>query len=108
VWIPALLRDLTGGQARVTAPGRTVRQVIASLEATYPGFRARLCQGDDVNLHFAVVVDGQVSRLRMLEEVSENGEIQFVPAIHGGTYGGTHRGIHRGTHRGASGALGGT
>ena len=35
---------------------------------------------------FAVVVDGQVSRLRMLEEVTEGGEIQFVPAIHGGAW----------------------
>ena len=84
VWIPALMRDLTGGQARVTASGSTVRQVIASLEATYPGFRDRLCQGDDVNPHFAVVVDGQVSRLRILEEVPESGEVHFVPSIHGG------------------------
>ncbi len=84
VWVPALMRDLTGGEARVEASGGTVREVIASLEARYPGFRARLCQGDDVRPHFAVIVDGQVSRLRMLEEVGEGGEIQFVPAIHGG------------------------
>ena len=85
VWVPALLRDLTGGQARVEAPGATVRQVIASLEAAYPGFRGRLCEGDDINPHFAVVVDGQVSRLRMLEPVREDSEVHFVPAIHGGT-----------------------
>ncbi len=84
VWVPALMRDLTGGEAKVTASGGTIREVIASLEASYPGFRSRLCQGDDVRPHFAVIVDGQVSRLRMLEEVSDGGEIQFVPAIHGG------------------------
>ncbi len=84
VWVPALLRDLTGRQARVRAPGATVRQVIDNLEVAYPGFRARLCPGGDVRHDFAVVVDGEPSYLRLLEPVRESSEIHFVPAIHGG------------------------
>ena len=44
VWVPALLRDLTGGQERVSAAGETVREVIDALEERYPGMRERLCE----------------------------------------------------------------
>ena len=33
VFIPSLLRDLTGGSDRVEVPGATVRQVVNALEA---------------------------------------------------------------------------
>ena len=45
VWIPALLRDLTGGEETVTVPGETVQQVIEKLDERYPGIKERLCEG---------------------------------------------------------------
>ncbi len=84
VWIPSLMRDLTGGQARVTVPGRTVRQVIESLEAAYPGARARLCEGDALEPTIAVAVDGEISSLGLLQPVGEQSEVHFVPAVSGG------------------------
>jgi hypothetical protein len=42
VWIPPLLRDLTAGAQSVAVPGETVRDLIAALDARYPGLADRL------------------------------------------------------------------
>jgi molybdopterin synthase sulfur carrier subunit len=78
------MRDLTGGADRVTVPGRTVRQVIESLEAAYPGMKARLVQDDHLNPSLGVAVDGVVSRLRLRQPVGETSEVHFLPAVSGG------------------------
>jgi molybdopterin synthase sulfur carrier subunit len=84
VFIPSLLRDLTGGSDRVEVPGATVRQVVNALEARYPGLRERICEGDQLSPRVQVAVDGHVSRLGMLERVGEASEVHFIPAISGG------------------------
>ena len=84
VFIPSLLRDLTGGRDRVEVEGRTVRQVVASLESAYPGIKARLVDGDTLSSRVQVSVDGHVSRLGLLERVGESSEVHFIPAIAGG------------------------
>ncbi len=84
VWIPALLRDLTGGQARLKVPGATVRQVIGNLESEYPGVKARLCRGDDLIPYLFVFVDGKHAPLGMSQPVGEQSEVHFMPAVAGG------------------------
>lgn len=84
VFIPALLRELTGGQDRIELPGATVRQIVNNLEATYPGVRERLCEGDRLSPNVQVAVDGHVSRLGMLEKVGQDSEVHFIPAMSGG------------------------
>lgn len=84
VWVPALLRDLTGGAERVQAAGATVREVIDSLEAQFPGVRARLCEGDSLRPGMAVVVDGVISKQGLRRKVKEDSEVHFIPAITGG------------------------
>ena len=84
VWIPSLLRDLTGGIDSVSVPGSNVRQIIEGLERLYPGIKDRLCVGDGLRSGIAVAVDTQLSRRGLLESVSENSEVHFLPAIAGG------------------------
>ena len=84
VFVPSLMRDLTSRQSSVVVPGLTIGQVIAALEAAYPGTRARICIGDEINPHLAIVVDGQVSALGLQQPVRSDSEVHFVPAIHGG------------------------
>lgn len=43
VILPAVLRRQVGNRASVKVAGHTVREVIASLEAAYPGLRFNLC-----------------------------------------------------------------
>ena len=85
VWIPALLRDLTGGKAHVAVPGDSVREVIANLDQAYPGIEARLCEEGRLRPHISVVVDGQVSSQRMRHRLTETSEVHFLPAISGGS-----------------------
>ncbi|MCJ7549537.1 MAG: MoaD/ThiS family protein [Anaerolineae bacterium] len=82
--IPPLMRDVTGGQDRVRAPGRTVRAVLDALDAQYPGTRARLCRGDVLAPTLTVVLNGRMSRLGLLQPVEDDSEIRFLPAIEGG------------------------
>jgi len=84
VWIPSLMRDLTGGQEQVSAPGKTVGQVIAALDEAYPGTKDRLCEGDRLGPALAVSVDGRIARLGLLAPVGEQSEVHFLPAIAGG------------------------
>ncbi|HKM56554.1 MAG TPA: MoaD/ThiS family protein [Isosphaeraceae bacterium] len=84
VWIPSLLRDLTGGQETLTVSGATVRQIIEELDRVYPGIKDRLCNANGVRPGIAVVVDTEVARLGLLQPVSEQSEVHFLPAIAGG------------------------
>ncbi len=84
VWIPALLRSLTGGQATVSATGTSVLALIDDLDTRYPGLRARLVDGDRLRPGLAVVVDGKTGRLRLREPVAKGSEVHFVATISGG------------------------
>ena len=84
VWIPSLMRSLTDGQAQVQATGRTVRDVLEDLEATFPGFRSRLCEGDRLRPDMAVAVDGQICSEGLRTAVERGSEVHFLPAVTGG------------------------
>ncbi len=84
VFIPVLMRDLTGGQERVIAGGRTVAQVIEALDADYPGIKARLCEGEHLVPGVAVAVDGVVRRLGLRAPVKADSILRFLPAVEGG------------------------
>lgn len=84
VWIPSLLRSVTGGKDTVTVPGNTVDQVIASLETLYPGIRERLCDGERLRAGIAVSVDSQIARRGLQQAVGPASEVHFIPAVSGG------------------------
>jgi molybdopterin converting factor small subunit len=84
IWIPALLRDLTGGQEQVRVPGATLRQALDQLEARHPGLKARLLQEDQLRPDFSVVVDGTVSHLKLRQPLTEDSEVHLLPTISGG------------------------
>ena len=84
VWIPSLLRDLTGGRERVEVPGRTVGDVVAQLETLFPGIRQKLCNGNVLRHGITVAVDSEIARLGLNQPVAENTEVHFLPALAGG------------------------
>ena len=84
VWIPPLLRDLTGERETVAVTGANVGLVIESLEQQFPGVRGRLCQCGELRPGLAVIVDGQVGRFGLFETVGPDSEVHFLPAIAGG------------------------
>lgn len=84
VWIPSLLRPLTGGQDQVTVSGQTVGDVICTLESTYPGLKDRLCRGNQLIPSVQALVDGRSALLGLAEPVGEKSDIVFLPTISGG------------------------
>jgi sulfur-carrier protein len=84
VWVPALLRELTGGREVVTVGGTRVGEVIDELERLHPGVKARLCDEDALRPGIAVVVGTEVSRLGLRQPVGPDSEVHFLPAIAGG------------------------
>ena len=84
VFIPALMRKLTGGKATVEVSGANVREIVNNLEELHPGLKERLVDKWKLKSNINVAVDGQVTPLGMLEKVGENSEVHFLPAIGGG------------------------
>jgi molybdopterin synthase sulfur carrier subunit len=84
VHIPTPLRSLTAGASKVTVAGSSVREIVAALEAAYPGIQKRLVQDDRLRQGLAVFVDGANSRRRLRTKVAEDSEIFFVESIGGG------------------------
>ena len=86
VWIPPKLQVLTAGDQQVQVEGSTVRRLINNLEEQHPGIKEYLVddEEDDLIPGLAVIIDGEVSQLGMLDKVGESSEVHFLPAIGGG------------------------
>jgi molybdopterin converting factor small subunit len=84
VFIPPLLRDVTAGQTEVEIEATSVRQVVAALEARFPGIRQRLCLNDALRPGIAVAINGAVATKGLLQKVPEGSEVHFLPAVAGG------------------------
>jgi molybdopterin synthase sulfur carrier subunit len=84
VWIPPLLRDLTGGETRMDIPAATVRELIAALDARYPGIAGRLVEDGKMRPGIAVIVDNTVCPAKLRQKLTETSEVHFLPAISGG------------------------
>ncbi len=84
VWIPSLVRDVTGGRERVEAEGQTLRDVLDKVEVAYPGFRDRVCEEGRIRPGLAVAVDGEVTDGGLRQELEPHSEIHFIAAVSGG------------------------
>ncbi|MBI2874833.1 MAG: MoaD/ThiS family protein [Firmicutes bacterium] len=87
VKVPALLRKVTDGKELVECEGKTVADVLESLEAAYPGIRDRLCDGNGEIRRFINIYVNQED-IRFMDgtgtSVNDGDEILIVPAIAGG------------------------
>lgn len=87
VRIPTPLRKLTDGKEEVTAGGANIGEVIASLESSYPGIKARICDDNGQVRRFVNIFanDEDIRFLQNLETpVKDDTEVSIVPAIAGG------------------------
>ena len=84
VFIPSLMQNLSNGEQRVSVEGANVRQIIDNLDSMFPGFKNRLVEDGRVNPNISVAIDGEITPLGMIEKVTEDSEVHFLPAISGG------------------------
>jgi len=90
VRIPTILRSYTGGEAEVTATEGTLREVIADLEAAYPGLGGRMIDDGGKLRRFVNVYvgDEDVRFAQGLDTHVPAGErISVIPAVAGGAPG---------------------
>jgi len=87
VRIPTPLRKLTQNQEIVDAEGGTIREILNSLENSYPGLKERICDEEN-NIRRFVNVFVNDEDIRFLQEsdtpVKSGDEVSIVPAIAGG------------------------
>ena len=74
----------TGDKDVVTVSGNNIRQLIQALDEDYPGLKAALMDEDRLKPDVAVAVDGQMAQLGLLQPITEQNEVIFIPAIRGG------------------------
>ena len=84
VRIPQPMQCYTGGKELVTINGKNVRQLINELDRKYPGMKQALMDDDSLKPDVAVAIDGQVTQMGLLQPLTENNEVIFIPAIGGG------------------------
>jgi molybdopterin converting factor small subunit len=94
VRIPTILRSYTGGAAEVSAPEGTLREVIAGLDAEYPGLGGRILDDTGKLRRFVNVYVGEedVRFAQGLDTpVAEGTRVSVIPAVAGGAPGGVGR-----------------
>ncbi len=87
VLIPTPLRKLTSDLSEVSAAGGTVAEVLANLEAAFPGVKERIFdEAGEVRRFILVHVNGE--DIRFLDGVNtpvgDRDEISITPALAGG------------------------
>jgi molybdopterin converting factor small subunit len=90
VRIPTILRSYTGGAAEVSAPEGTLREVLAGLDAAYPGIAGRIIDDSGKLRRFVNVYVGEedVRFARGLDTpVGEGARVSVIPAVAGGAPG---------------------
>ena len=86
--IPTILRTYTGGAAEVTAAPGTLREVIASLDGSYPGIGGRILDESGRLRRFVNVYvgDEDVRFASGLDTPVPSGtQVSLIPAVAGGS-----------------------
>lgn len=86
VSVPAILRQLTGGQKKVEVHADNIEGVIEQLEVNYPGIKARLVNGERIHRFINIYINDEDIRFSdELKTVVKSGdEITILPAVAGG------------------------
>lgn len=87
VRIPTPLRGLTGDLDVVDGAGASLTELVADLEARYPGIAERVVdESGELRRFVNVFVNGEDVRFLdgMATPVSEGDEVSIVPAVAGG------------------------
>ena len=87
VRIPTILRTYTNGSSEVAADGRTLSEVLDSLESSYPGIKGRILDEQGALRRFVNVYVGN-DDVRFLDNLAtptpDGTQISVIPAVAGG------------------------
>lgn len=87
VRIPTILRTYTQDQSQVSAEGSTLAEVLDSLDASFPGIRARVVDEQGALRRFVNVYvadeDGRFSQ-GLQTPTPDGAQVSVIPAVAGG------------------------
>jgi len=84
IHIPSALRSYTNQQSDVHADGSTLGDVLAALDARYPGFRFRIVtEQDRIRPHIRIFVNDEQAQ-ELLAPLDPQDRIYIVCALSGG------------------------
>ena len=84
VLIPSVLRSYTGDRAEIEGAGDSLRELLADLEARFPGIRFRVVDEQDrIRPHIRFFVAGKMAR-DLAQPVAPADEVMIVGALSGG------------------------
>jgi sulfur-carrier protein len=75
----SLSKQFTSGASEFEIPASSIRKLIRELDSRYPGLGAQVEGG-----FLSVAIDGEIHQDAFLEELQEDSEVAFLPAIRGG------------------------
>ena len=87
VRIPTPLRRMTNGQAKIELESAKLGEMVEQLDASYPGFKARLVDETGEMRYFVnIYINGEDVRfLQGLDtDIKSGDEVSIVPAVAGG------------------------
>jgi molybdopterin converting factor small subunit len=86
VKLPTILRNHAGGEPVVEANGETLEELLADLDARYPGLTDRLRKDGGLSRFVNVYVNEEDARhLGALEApIAEGDTVSIIPAVAGG------------------------
>ena len=86
VRIPTILRTYTGGEKAVTGQGTTLSELIDDLEASHPGLKDRLLDGEDLRRFVNVYVNDEDVRFTggLGTALGDGDQVVILPAVAGG------------------------
>ena len=83
--IPSPLRSYTDGRSVVDAHGRTIFELVRSLDTSYPGLRSRIIDEQDrIREHIKIYLDAEQIHDGSAE-VEPESEIHIICALTGGS-----------------------
>lgn len=87
VRIPTPLRKITNDQDRAIVSGNTLDEIIASLNASFPGIKDRICdETGELRSFVNVYINGEDVRFLdgLNSPTAPGDEVSIVPAVAGG------------------------
>ena len=86
VRVPTILRTYTGGEKVVSAEGASVEELVANLDATYPGIGERLVDESGLRRFVNVYLNDEDVRFLngLATTVADGDSVTIRPAVAGG------------------------
>ena len=84
VFLPFQLKEITENKDFIEVKGKTLKEVINNLDNMYHGLKDHLVEEGKIKSGLSAICGFAATRKGLLQELEEDTEVHFLPAISGG------------------------